>query len=205
MKKDKIYLVDFDGTITKEDTLTEIAALFFPNEYKEWGEKLMSGIYSIKEWLNSFQERFDIKRADYDMALDKIEIDHTFKEFLKEREVKVVSGGFDYNIERVFKREGIDGVELYANILKFEGENKIKIDMKYFNENCGKCGVCKRVIVEEYKKSYENVIFIGDGITDLCAAEVSTEVYSKKGSYLEMKIAEAGREQTIFSKFSEVK
>ena len=54
------------------------------------------------------------------------------------------------------------------------------------------------------KKSYENVIFIGDGITDLCAAEVSTEVYSKKGSYLEMKIAEAGREQTIFSKFSEI-
>jgi len=205
VKKEKIYLVDFDGTITKEDTLTKIAEQFFPNEYREWGEKLMSGVYSIKEWLTSFEARFDIKKSDYDLSLDNIEIDHTFREFAKGREVKVVSGGFDYNIERVIKREEIEGIEIYANGFNFEKENKIKLEMKYYNESCGKCGVCKRIIVEEYKKNYENVVFIGDGITDICAAEVSDSVYAKKGSYLEMKINEAGRKQHIFTEFSEVK
>ena len=43
MENRKIYLIDFDGTITKEDTLTEIAKYFFKNEYVEWGNKLMKG------------------------------------------------------------------------------------------------------------------------------------------------------------------
>ena len=38
MENRKIYLIDFDGTITKEDTLTEIAKYFFQMSIKS-GEK----------------------------------------------------------------------------------------------------------------------------------------------------------------------
>jgi 2-hydroxy-3-keto-5-methylthiopentenyl-1-phosphate phosphatase len=65
LKKERIYLIDFDGTITKEDTLTEIAISFYPEEAKIWWSKLQSGEYSIKNWLDSFKERFDIPEIKY--------------------------------------------------------------------------------------------------------------------------------------------
>lgn len=204
MENRKIYLIDFDGTITKEDTLTEIAKYFFKNEYVEWGNKLMKGEYTIKEWLNSFEERFDISQKMYDKFLLEIGIDETFKEFIDKKTLKVVSGGFDYNIKKIFENEKIDNIEIYANNFKFISNDKIRVEMNYFNEKCGKCGVCKKIIVEKYKKTYKEVVFIGDGITDICGARASDKVYVKKGSYLEEKMKEEGIKTKSFNKFEEV-
>ncbi len=204
MKKERIYLIDFDGTITKEDTLTEIALSFYPKEAEIWWKKLQTGEYSIKNWLDSFKERFDIPEIKYKEFLRSLNIDETFQEFINSRDVRVVSGGFDYNIEKIFEKNRVENIKIYANNFKFISENKIEIEMNYFNEKCGKCGVCKKNILEKYRKEYNEIVFIGDGITDICAARFSDKIYAKKDSWLEKKLAEEGIEYTAFKSFSEV-
>lgn len=204
MKKDRIYLIDFDGTITKEDTLTEIALSFYPKEAEEWWKKLQSGEYSIKNWLDSFKDRFDIEKNIYTEFLKKLSIDESFEKFISTREARVVSGGFDYNIERIFEKYRLSNIKVYANLFKFISENRINIEMNYFNEKCGKCGVCKKNILEKYREEYNEIIFIGDGITDICAARFSDKIYAKKDSWLEKKLQEEGREYVAFKTFAEV-
>lgn len=200
----KIYLIDFDGTITKQDTLDYIANKFHPKEYKEWSKKIKNGEFTVKDWLKSFEKAFKTEEKLYIELLKEIEIDETFKNFIKGKNVKIVSGGFIYNIENVLKNYEIDNIEIYGNDLTFVENNKIKINSRYYNEKCGKCGVCKTNILNYYKKEYDYIVYIGDGITDICTARYANKIYAKRGSYLEKKLKEENIKFVSFDKFEEV-
>ncbi|MGM0507943.1 MAG: MtnX-like HAD-IB family phosphatase [Fusobacteriota bacterium] len=204
MKKNILYLVDFDGTITKKDTLNYLAKKFYPDQYDEWSRKIMSGEIEITEWLKLFEKAFEISQEDYDEELKHLEIDEHFKEFTVNKELKIVSGGFEYNINKILSQNNIYDIDVYANGLKFIDNNKIKIDMKHFNKDCKKCGVCKTNILKKYDKAYNKIIYIGDGITDICVAEYSDIVYAKKGSYLEETLAKKGIKYKSFESFAEL-
>lgn len=180
----KIYLIDFDGTITKDDTLVYLSKIFYPEKSKMWYKKLMNGEYSIKEWIEEFERTFDITEEEYKKALKNIEIDNYFKEFIIGKEVCILSGGFDYNIKLILSRYNIENIKVYANEMKFVEKNKIKIDMVHFDKRYDYSAVAKEVIIENYKKEYEEVIFIGDGITDFGASKLADKVYAKRGSHL---------------------
>ena len=81
----KIYLIDFDGTITLEDTIVNISQCFYPEKTKLWWKKLKNGEYSIKDWIEAFQKEFDIDEKDYMKCLDDIEIDETFIKFIQNK------------------------------------------------------------------------------------------------------------------------
>lgn len=202
---EKIYLVDFDGTITKKDTLDFLARKFYPEESKVWGKRLMNGEITVAQWLKAFEIVFNVPEEEYDrVLLENIEIDETFIEFAQKNKVAIVSGGFDYNIEKILAKYDIKNIEIYANKLTFVENDRVKIEMNHYNHGCEKCGVCKKGIMEEYKKTYETVAFIGDGITDLCVSTYSDEVYAKKGTYLEKYLTEKGIVHTTFDKFEEI-
>ncbi len=200
----KIYLVDFDGTISVVDTLVYISTKFYPLQSKIWSKKIKSGEYNILQWLKIFEETFNIDEKDYLKALDDITIDPFFKEFAEKNEVRIVSGGFTYNIDYILRRNGIQNVKIYANTLEFIEKNKIRLEMNYLNESCILCGVCKRDIYYKYKKEYDWIVYIGDGITDVCVAEFCDEIYALKGYYLEDYLTTKGTPHKSFKNFSEI-
>lgn len=200
-----VYLIDFDGTITQTDTLDHIAKRFFPDKYADWWEKLKNKEYTIKDWLESFEASFNVKKDDYDKVLEEIEIDPTFADFARSHNCAIVSGGFVYNIKKVLG-ENIEELEItvYANDFEFIEENKCKIEKSHFNEICGECGVCKTDILKKYRDKYQKIVFIGDGITDICVAQHSDEIYAKKGLYLDKYLTRKNVEHKVFEKFSEI-
>ncbi|OQY10824.1 MAG: hypothetical protein B6I28_00090 [Fusobacteriia bacterium 4572_132] len=202
--KEKLYLVDFDGTITKKDTLNYISNKFYLKEMDIWKEKKRNGTFKVKDWLILFEKIFKTPKEKYDEILDILEIDESFIEFSKNNEIRIVSGGFVYNIKRILSRYNLDKIKIYGNELKFLENNRIKITMGNYNEECGKCGVCKTNILKEYKKEYKKIVFIGDGVTDVCVAQYSDLVYAKKGSYLEKQLLSKKVNCIPFEKFSEI-
>lgn len=205
MKKKTIYLIDFDGTITKQDTLDYIAKKFYPEKYNEWGKKIMNGEFSIMDWIMEFEKTFSIDEETYINTLNEIEIDEYFENFIKDKNVVIVSGGFTYNIKHILEKHGIKGIKIYASGLEFIAKNRIKIILDYYNHKLPFAAVCKEDILERYKKDYENIVYIGDGITDLEVSKLANVIYAKKGQYLEKKLLEAGIEHKIFKNFSEIK
>jgi 2,3-diketo-5-methylthio-1-phosphopentane phosphatase len=121
--------------------------------------------------------------------LEAVHIRPGFRELIalaRERgwRVVVVSSGFHELIEPILEREGVE-VELHANRVdpRLDGWRVLW----QYDESCDSCGEsCKRSVVQEIAGDDE-IVYIGDGISDRCAAEASDRVFATRGlaRYLE--------------------
>ncbi len=175
---DTIYC-DFDGTITKKDTVNGFFELYAPNwmdSEKLWIEGKISSrenaIIQVGLLNNVSQKQLD----DY---INSIEIDDyflDFVEFVKSNNIKltILSDGFDLFIRKVLERYNLD-IPYYSNKLIYKN-GKFSIEFPYYNENCNKkAGMCKCNKVKENKFCY-----IGDGTSDLCIASKANFLFATK-------------------------
>jgi len=68
---------------------------------------------------------------------------------------------------------------------------------------CGKCGTCKTAILKRYRLLYKNIVYIGDGFSDICASKEADIVFAKNILY--EKCLEAGKECILYNNFKEIK
>ncbi len=178
---DAIYC-DFDGTITKEDSVNS----FFELYAKNWmdSEKLwIEGKISSKE--NAIIQvglLKNVSQKQLDDYIDSIEIDDYFLDFVdyvKSRNIKltILSDGFDLFIQKILERYNLD-IPYYANKLIYKNGD-FSIEFPYYEENCDKkAGMCKCHKVKEDKFCY-----IGDGVSDLCIASKADFLFATKNLY----------------------
>ncbi len=181
----RTLVVDFDGTVTEEDLLDLIASRFGdPDVYQEVEDGLDAGTMPLREVITR-EFRPVTKPVDEVAAwvLDNVRIRAGFAELVslahdRGWQVIVVSSGFHELIEPVLRREGVD-VELYANRLDARPDGWI-VRWRY-EDSCDACGEsCKRSTVERLVRG-EEVVYVGDGYSDRCAAEAADRVFAIKG------------------------
>jgi 2-hydroxy-3-keto-5-methylthiopentenyl-1-phosphate phosphatase len=187
----RTLVVDFDGTVTKEDLLDTIASTFGdPAVYQEVEDGLHEGRLPLREVIT--REFEPVRRPLEEVVeweLETVRIRPGFRELValaRERgwRVVVVSSGFHELIEPILEREGVE-VELHANRVDPRPEGW-RVLWQY-DESCDSCGEsCKRSVVQEIAGDDE-IVYIGDGISDRCAAEASDRVFATRGlaRYLE--------------------
>ena len=181
-------LVDFDGTITSEDTNDKLIDYFWNDEVGEFLKQNNERDMTYVEFMDTLFSKLKITEERYlDFILNDIEITDGFMEFYSQLgdlgiPIVVISGGFTNGIMPFVKKHGIDEIEVYANSLRFEKEN-LAIDF-YHNRNprcchIGYCGNCKTIHLNEFRRRYRQIIFIGDGITDEPVASKADIVFAK--------------------------
>jgi 2-hydroxy-3-keto-5-methylthiopentenyl-1-phosphate phosphatase len=191
VSRSRTLVVDFDGTVTEQDLLDTIASRFGDHEvYREVDEGLDDGRLSLREVIT---REFEPVRKPLEeivaWELDNVSIRPGFRELVelaKQRGWRfvIVSSGFHELIEPILEHEGID-VELHANRVDPRPEGW-RVLWQY-EETCDSCGEsCKRSIVQEFAGEGE-LVYVGDGYSDRCAAEASDRVFATKGlaSYLD--------------------
>jgi 2,3-diketo-5-methylthio-1-phosphopentane phosphatase len=182
---DRTIVVDFDGTVTKTDLLDTIASRFGdPEVYQEVDDGLDEGRMSLREVIT---REFRPVRKPLDEVirweLENVELRPGFGELVglaKERgwRLVIVSSGFHELIEPILEHAGLD-VELHANRVDPDPEGWI-VDWRY-DETCDTCGEsCKRSIVRRFGGDGE-IVYVGDGYSDRCAAEASDRVFAIRG------------------------
>ncbi len=170
---------DFDGTITKGDSVNKFFEMYAPNwmdSEKLWIEGKISSkenaIIQIGLLKNVSQQQLD----DY---INSIEIDDyflDFVEYVKSKNIKltILSDGFDLFIKKILERYDLY-IPYYANRLIYKN-GKFSIEFPYYNRNCDKkAGMCKCQKVKENKFCY-----IGDGTSDLCIASKANLLFATK-------------------------
>ena len=183
--------VDFDGTVTEMDLLDTIARDFGdPVVYQEVDDGLDGGTMPLREVIT---REFEPVKAPLEEVvqweLDNVRVRDGFRDFVDHaREhgwrVVIVSSGFHELIEPILEREG-DEVELHANRVD-PCTDGWRVEWRY-DSSCESCGEsCKRSIVQELAGDDE-LVYIGDGYSDRCAAEASDKVFATRGlaEYLE--------------------
>lgn len=178
-----LILIDFDGTITKND----VGALLFKTFSKAESRKIVSlwlkGEISSKECLQRECELIRISRSELRKFALSQKIDGKFPAFvdLCNREkiaLTILSDGLDFYIELILKKNGLGELPFFSNLLKFEGR-KLKPEFPYFDRGCGRCGNCKRYHLKNLKRPNQKVVYIGDGLSDRCAVTEADFVFAK--------------------------
>lgn len=176
--------IDFDGTITKKDIGASIFLEF--GEQKRAFEIIdgfRDGVYNATEtWqelLKTLSNPDEKKIKEY---VTGFEIDGYFKDFLsflKENEIEffIVSDGFKFYIESIFKREGIEA-PFFSNDLLFKDDG-LETVFPHTDENCDKCANCKRNLVVSLSGDDEFSVYIGNGNSDICAALHCDYIFAK--------------------------
>jgi 2-hydroxy-3-keto-5-methylthiopentenyl-1-phosphate phosphatase len=188
----RTLVVDFDGTITEQDLLDRIAQTFGDEEvYREVDEGLDDDSLTLNEVI---RREFEPVRAPLgevrDWVLENVRIRPGFRELVelaRERDwrIVVVSSGFRELIEPVLEREGLGDLELLSNTVDPEPDGwKVRFRV---SEACEVCGQpCKRSTAAALADGTE-LVYVGDGYSDRCAAELADVVFARRGlaSYLE--------------------
>jgi len=203
---ERTLVVDFDGTVTKTDLLDTIASRFGdPVVYQEVDDGLDEGRLSLREVITREFRPVTRPLAEVvDWELENVELRPGFDELVELAEERgwrlvIVSSGFHELIEPILEREGL-AVEVHANRVDARPDGWV-VDWRY-DESCESCGEsCKRSIVRRFADGGE-IVYIGDGYSDRCAAEASDEVFATRGlaRYLE----ERGVPYEPFDDFHEI-
>lgn len=180
MKNFEAIYCDFDGTITKQDSVNEFFELYAAENWLDSEKLWIEGKISSKE--NAIIQvglLKNISQKQLDDYINSIEIDDYFLDFVsyvKSKNIKltILSDGFDLFIQKVLERYSLD-IPYYANKLIFK-DSKFSIEFPYYNKNCDKkAGMCKCQKVKESKFCY-----IGDGTSDLCIATKADVLFASK-------------------------
>lgn len=203
----RTLVVDFDGTITQEDVLDEIARTFGDDEvYREVDEALDRNGITLHEVL---RREFEPVRAPLGEVLEWVHANASIRPGFRELvelarsrgwRVVVVSSGFRQLIEPMLERAGIQGLELVSNEVDPDPEGW---RITFFDESrCEVCGeACKRTTVRSMVDGGE-VVYVGDGYSDRCAAEDADLVFARRG--LAAYLAERGVPFEPFDDFFQI-
>lgn len=171
---------DFDGTITKEDSVNKFFEMYAPKNWMDSEKLWIEGKISSRE--NAIIQVGLLKNVSPQQLNDyinSIEIDDyflDFVEYVKSNNIRltILSDGFDLFIKRVLERYNLD-IPFYANKLIYNNGN-FSIDFPYYNRNCNKkAGMCKCQKVKE-----SSFCYIGDGTSDLCIASKADLLFASK-------------------------
>ena len=180
MKKFDAIYCDFDGTITKEDSVNSFFEMYAPQNWMDSEKLWIEGKISSRE--NAVIQvglLKNVSQKQLDDYINAIEIDDYFLDFVnyvKSKNIKltILSDGFDLFIKKVLERYNLD-IPYYANKLIYK-DGEFSIEFPYYNEICDKkAGMCKCQKVKENRFCY-----IGDGTSDLCIASRADFLFASK-------------------------
>jgi 2,3-diketo-5-methylthio-1-phosphopentane phosphatase len=185
-----IVFTDFDGTITQLDVTDEILAQLAHPSWQEVEQAWTRGLIGSRECLERQIALVDASAEELDALLDAVPVDPTFAafyRFTRQRGIPlyVLSEGFDYWIERILKRAGVNGpvrngTHMFSSALRLEGRRLIP-SFPHSAEPCEHgCATCKAALIRRLGKGKHPVIFVGDGLSDRFAVAEADVVFAKR-------------------------
>ena len=206
MNRKRIFLIDFDRTISNEDSTDVLLETHNPEFKKDLRKRYKAGKVTIRQFIKEGLSSLNITKDEYIKTLqEKVTIDESFKDFVKSGlEFRIVSAGSRLNVQGSLWGYGIDlpDEKIISNDLKFDG-NKITVENLFLDKE-KIYGVDKKEAVEKFKKQGYEVIYVGDGPSDYRAMEVADFVLVRKGTRAVKFCSENGINFREFESFSEI-
>ncbi len=181
-KKQWMVFFDFDNTVTSSDILDNIISRFASGEeWQKYEDAWVEGKIGSRECLEKQLRELRVTREALSEYLESIMFDPFFGKLLKLLrstgiQFMIVSDSFSFVIKEILRHNGIRGVKVYANELKFK-KDEISPSFPLINPDCLRCAHCKRQHVLEHKD--KTTVYVGDGLSDVCPAQYTDLVFAK--------------------------
>ena len=181
----KIF-VDFDGTITKEDIGDAIFSRFGRTDIVQHviSDLLNDRISARDCWLKLCESVDYVDKKELDDLILKIEVDDTFHSFVDycnehKNNLFILSDGFDYYINLILKREGLNHLTVFSNRLRINEKNRLIPSFPFYDSGCTSSANCKRNHIINNSGDDEYTVFIGDGNSDKYTIQFCDFIFAK--------------------------
>lgn len=198
-------IVDFDGTISKQDTTDQILERFAEPAWRSVEQDWLDGRIGSRECMRRQVDLLRVTPVELDAFIGGIEIDWGFSAFVRVCArhgipVTVVSDGLDRTIRAVLGRAGLGSLPVVANHLESAGGDRWLLSSPYAARS-GDCtsGTCKCAVADGLHRPL--TLLVGDGKSDHCVAGEADLVFAKKGLIAHCR--EQGFAYRPFTDFSE--
>jgi len=174
-------LLDFDGTITLQDTVDAILERFADPSWREVEREWTKGKIGSRECLARQVALIRATPEEINALVDTIEIDPGFGAFMSVcselgYSVTIVSDGFQSNVARVLARANIQCASK-ASSLVYLGNRRWRLESPFAQRFCDEGNsTCKCAVEAGYAGP---TILVGDGRSDFCVAEKTDFVLGK--------------------------
>ena len=203
-----LILCDFDGTASPTDVGNELLDRFTGDGWEEIDRDYCAGKIGSRAAYTRIAPLFRgtrEKMLEYVLATATLDKDFvSFYRLCRQNgiDLKIVSDGLGFYIEALLIKHGLAQVEYFANTTVFEGDEKISFEFPGASEDCGRCGNCKRAILQRCRTAYSRIIYIGDSYSDICPAKDADLVFAK--TILYEKHSTNGNHCIYFETFSDI-
>lgn len=179
-----LLIVDFDGTISKSDTIDALLEKFADDRWQQYEQDWLDGKIDAVECMSS---QLALVKAD-NIALESffrsIELDRSFRDFHAFAKhfahVVIASDGLDHAIKISMQHARFPELPVFANHLTFDPQG-IRMTFPNRQPDCaGGNGNCKCAVAKAQRAfPAEKVVLIGDGKSDACLAGKADVVFAK--------------------------
>jgi 2-hydroxy-3-keto-5-methylthiopentenyl-1-phosphate phosphatase len=182
-----LVLCDFDGTVCQVDMCNEILDRF-AGDWEAIDRSYAAGEVGSRIAYGRIAPLIRASRSQMmDFILQNERLDPFFPEFLifcrrSKIDLKIVSDGLDLYIEAILRKHGLE-VEFFSNRLVFREDGRIEVGFPPASDECGRCGICKRSLLDHFRPGYDRIVYVGDGHSDICAAQTADQIFAKDVLY----------------------
>lgn len=177
-----LFVIDFDGTLSRKDTVDTMLEKFAPAEWKNIEQDWLDGRITAVECM---QQQIRMVKADHitiENYFRSIELDDSFLPFYRHVSafagVSIISDGLDHAIQVATRQAGLPEIPAYANRLHFVPDG-IDISFPHLSPLCDAGnGVCKCTVARNLSGAGQ-VVLVGDGKSDACLARSADVVFAK--------------------------
>ena len=179
-----LIVVDFDGTISVNDTIDAMLEKFSSPEWIEIEKTWLNGDIDA---VTCMTKQISLVKAD-NISLESffrsIQLDASFLPFYNYvtqfSKVVIASDGLDHAIKVALRNAGWPEIPIYSNHLNFIPDG-IEISFPLRKLDCkGGNGMCKCAVANSLVKAVdEPIVLIGDGKSDNCIAAMADIVFAK--------------------------
>ena len=181
-----IYVCDFDGTVALEDVGNRFFRTFTtdPAAWQAIIDEWFAGTLGGREVLARECALVDVDEERLAAFVRRHHLDPAFGPFVAAAraagdEVTIASDGLLLYIRRLLDAHGLSHVTARSNDARFAGG---RLEPRFGTppgEGCGACGTCKGAVIGALAPGFARVVFVGDGLSDRCAAPRADVVYAK--------------------------
>lgn len=200
-------LTDFDGTVAVEDASYAVLKRFAEGDWRDVEDEFYAGRISVPEVI---RVQAGMVKAGMDemsrFLIETSEIRSGFREFsdlCRERGIylEICSDGFGFTIDVLLREWGLDWIPWTSNTV-IPSPDGARIEFPYLREGCPVNANCKCSHMERLMREYDEVIFVGDGITDHCVSKIAKVVFARDD--LARRMREEGRDFHSWETWDEI-